>query len=245
MASIGEAAWKLSFELSPIILNNGIAAQIPGGMLPIIALTQAVSFATGLLSGGDLTDLDSYFAHFKPAAGATLIENAIGKYPFASQVVAANAIIAQPLRVSMIMDCPARGPFAYFTKLATLTALQATLSAHSNLGGTYTVLTPTYFYTNTILTGLREVGNPDSKQPQIRWQFDFEKPLLTEEQAQQAQNNLMNKLTNGLRITGQPSWSTISNAVGLPPSLATLSLAPSASGTAASSVANGILQGTP
>ena len=31
--------YKLGFEVSPVILCNGIAQSIPGGMLPIVALT--------------------------------------------------------------------------------------------------------------------------------------------------------------------------------------------------------------
>ena len=40
--------YKLGFEISPVILCDGIAQAIPGGMLPIVALTQSASFVTGL-----------------------------------------------------------------------------------------------------------------------------------------------------------------------------------------------------
>ena len=54
--------YKLGFEVSPVILCNGIAQSIPGGMLPIVALTQSASFVTGLLGGAfNLTDIDKYF----------------------------------------------------------------------------------------------------------------------------------------------------------------------------------------
>ena len=43
--------YKLGFEISPVILCGGIAQAIPGGMLPIVALTQSASFVTGLLGG--------------------------------------------------------------------------------------------------------------------------------------------------------------------------------------------------
>ena len=65
--------------------------------------------------------------------------------------VAANAVITDPLRINIRMDCPAKGNGEYVTKLATLTALQATLSAHNAAGGLYTIATPSFIYTNTIL----------------------------------------------------------------------------------------------
>ena len=64
--------YKLGFEISPVILCDGIAQSIPGGMLPIVALTQSASFVTGLLGGAmELTDLDKYFCHWRAAQGAT------------------------------------------------------------------------------------------------------------------------------------------------------------------------------
>jgi hypothetical protein len=49
----GLAVFKLAFQLSPILLCNGIATDIPGGVLPIIAITEASHFVLGLLSGTD------------------------------------------------------------------------------------------------------------------------------------------------------------------------------------------------
>ena len=43
--------YRLGFEISPVILCNGVAEAIPGGMLPIVALTQSASFVTGLIGG--------------------------------------------------------------------------------------------------------------------------------------------------------------------------------------------------
>ncbi len=241
--SSGLAAYKLAFQLSPIILTGGAAGLIPGGMLPIISLTEAVNFTTGLLSGGDLPDLDSFFANFQPVPGASIISNQVGEYPFANQRVAANAIIAQPLTVSLRMICPVRNPLGYAAKLATMMALQATLSSHNNSGGTYTVATPSYFYTNCIMTDMKDVTSGASKQSQVTWQLDFRQPLLTLAEAAQAQNSLMSKISGGTAIEGQPTWSGLMPTVGVPPSLAAPSLIPAASGTPGSGVAASLAAG--
>lgn len=97
--------YKLGFEISPVILCDGVAQSIPGGMLPIVALTQSASYVSGLMGGATgLTDLDKYFCHWSAAAGTTMVDYDIGRYPFANQKVAANALLAQPLRVSMLMN---------------------------------------------------------------------------------------------------------------------------------------------
>lgn len=236
-SSIGEAAYKLGFQLSPIILVGGIATGIPGSMLPIIAITEAVNFTTGLLSGADDLDLNNFFANFKPIPGSSLIDNQIGQYPFANQAVAANAIIAQPLRISLLMECPVRAPFGYPAKLATMIALQKVLAQHNASGGVYTVATPVYFYDNCIMTGMRDVTGGDSKQVQWAYQIDFEQPLLTENQAAQAQNSLMSRISNASQISGQPSYSGLPPTVGVPPSLATGTLVPAASGASGSTIA--------
>lgn len=235
-ASAGQTAFKLAFQLSPIILTNGIASNIPGGMLPIISLTEALNFTDGLISGANPIDLDNFFANFEPLPGATLIDQEIGHYPFANQAVAANAVIAEPLKVSMRMTCPAREKLGYAVKLATMIALQTALAQHNGSGGTYTVATPSYFYTNCLMTGMRDVTEGESNQPQYVWELDFEQPLLTLQQAQQAQNSLISKITSGTSISGQPAWSGLATTVGQPPSLAASSVIPAASGAGGAGV---------
>lgn len=83
--------YKLGFEISPVILCDGVAQSIPGGMLPIVALTQSASYVSGLMGGAiELTDLDKYFCHWRAAPGGTMVDYDIGRYPFANQAVAAN-----------------------------------------------------------------------------------------------------------------------------------------------------------
>lgn len=218
----GLYGYKMSFELSPVILTGGIASLI-GGYLPIIALTESLSFVNGLLSGGTSASPDDFFANFQPLSGSTLIELQVAEFPFANQAVAANAIITQPLNISLLMTCPARGPGGYFTKLATMSALAAALTAHNAQGGTYTVATPSYIYTDCLLVKLTDVSTGDTIQRQSKYQWDFRQPLLTLQQAAQAQNSLMSQLTAQTPINGTPSWSglpTTLSGVGSPLNIA-------------------------
>lgn len=244
--NIGLAAFKLSFNISPIILTGGgVANLIPGGMLPIISITEALNFSVGLLSsGGDDIDLDSFFCYFQPLSGSTFIDQQIGQYPFANQAVAANAVIAQPLSISMEMICPVRQPFGYATKLATMTALQNTLAQHNASGGTYTVATPSRFYDNCVMLRMVDTSGGSSKQVQERWRLDFIQPLLTLQQADQAMNSLMGKISNGVPLGGDPpAWSGPNPTVGNPSSLAGPGVVPALSGAAGGSVSGPLFGG--
>jgi hypothetical protein len=233
-------AFKLTFQLSPIILTGGVAALIPGGMLPIISITESLSFPLGLLSGGssDL-GLDDFFANFEPIPGGTLEDQQIGTYPFANQQVAANAVIRQPLSISMIMICPVRPNVGYLTKIATMTALKSVLDQHNSTGGTYTVSTPANFYDNCLMTKMTDVSSGQSKQVQDRFRLDFVQPLLTLQAAQAAQNNLMGQISGGTMVSGDPpAWSAPPPTVGAPSSLAGVSAVPALSSPSGASVAS-------
>ena len=208
MLSPGLAEFKLSFQLCPIFLVGGIASQMPGNTLPIISITQSQDFSFGVLSASNDINLDGYFANFQPMPGSTLIDNQIGMYPFANQAVAANAIIAMPLTISMLMLCPVGNNTGYSGKLATMIALQAALKQHNASEGTYTVITPSYYYSNCIMTGMKDVTGAQTKQVQEAYQLDFVKPLLTLEDAQAAQNNLMGKISGGVELSGDPPSAT-------------------------------------
>ena len=106
-----------TYRISPIILVGGIAGGFVGGAVPIVTYLQPDMFRTLLDTGtGDLT-YDNFFAHFDPLPQASLIENQIGEYPFANQTVAANAIIVQPLRVSLRMIATVKPPNKIVTLL--------------------------------------------------------------------------------------------------------------------------------
>jgi hypothetical protein len=213
--------FKLGYQISPIILTGGIATDV-GGILPIVALTEGVSAIMGLLGGNIPTSLDDFFANFIVLPGGTLIEQDLGRYPFANQATAANAVITDPLTVSVRMDCPANNSGGYVSKLATLTALQAALSAHNAAGGLYTVATPGFIYENLLMRRLSDISGAGSKQVQYQWQFDFEQPLVTLQAAQQLYSSLINKITGGTQLSGILSWSSISNtAMGIGNSVVT------------------------
>lgn len=234
LESIGRQLYRLSFEASPIILQGGVASGIPGGYLPIVAITEAINFTTGLLSGAtaDLT-IDNMFAHFRPLAGSTLVANRIGKYTFANQTVAANAIIADPLHVSLLMVCPAKGEGGYATKFATMIALQKVLQSHSVKGGSYVVVTPSGYWPNALLLSLTDASSGDGKAPQETWRWDFEQPLISLTDASQVQNQLMSKITNGLPTDGSTSGPNVTP--GEPPSGAAAVTAPVSSNLAGTS----------
>lgn len=234
--SAGRTAYQLTFEISPIMLTNGLATFMPGGMLPIISLTQSVDFIAGVLGGGGPASLDDYFAHFNPLPGTSLIKpQKFATFPLANQATAANAGIAQPVNISMMMIVPATGPGGYATKLATMTLLKAMLDLHNSQGGTYIVATPSYFYTDCVLLDVRDVSSAESKQPQYRWQWDFFQPLISISDVQTVENAAMSKITAGLPTDG--SQFGLGQAVNAPPTLAGVSVVPAASGTGAAGIA--------
>jgi len=229
--SVGSSAFQLAYQVSPIILVGGVAQSIPFGMLPIIAVTEAANFVLGILNGQVSPSLDDFFAQFQVLPGGTLINNQFGKYPFANQTVASNAVIAEPLALSMLMICPVRQDGGWTAKLATMSALKATLDAHNQSGGTYTVATPSYIYTGLLMSGFRDVSNSASKQMQWLWQIDFEKPLVSQADAGAALNSLMNKLSAGLPAGTDPvSWAGQATNVGSTATTGAGSLLPSAQG---------------
>lgn len=204
--------YNLAFQVSPIILHNGIVSQASGGLLPIIGLTgQLSAFAQGVVTNG--IGLEDFYATFLPLPGANVINNAIGTYPFANQQVAANAIIAQPLNISFIMHSPVRDKGGYLTKLAVFTALRNSLQAHCDAGGTFHVATPAYIYTDCILTAMTDITGGSTKQQQVQWQIDFVKPLVTQSDASAAFGSLISKLTAGSPLTS-PTWSGPLTAAG-------------------------------
>lgn len=195
--------FALQYEISPIMLVNGIAGQ--NQSMPLIYITDGQGAGDTLTS---ISDINQFFAKYVPLPGSTLVQNEIAQYPFANQQVAANAIIAQPLTISMMMICPATPQIPYSQKQSILTSLTQSLQQHNALGGLYNINTPAYLYTFCIMTGMRDVSSSDTNQVQLRYQLDFQQPLVTLAAAQQAQTNLMQTITNGGTINGTPSWST-------------------------------------
>jgi hypothetical protein len=216
-------AIQLSYQVCPIVLQGGVSAQVPGGMMPILNVFGAQVGAGG--GGGnvnalglpfDLTDLDDAFGAFNVLPGGTLVNQQIAKYPFANQSVAANATIREPLTISVIMDAPMRGRNAWQVKNTIMSALKATLDRHNNLGGTYTVVTPAYMYTDLIMVSLTDNSRGSNSLPQNAWRFDFEKPLVALADLQGAQNQLMQKITNGTPTDAHQSGPQVGTTTSLP-----------------------------
>lgn len=178
---------QLSYQVCPIILTGGVASNIPGGTLPILSLFMAVDF-----SG----DLDDSFASFNVLPGGQLVLQEIAKYPFANQYVAANAVIRQPLTLSVIMDTPMRGPKAWANKQSIFTALKGILENHNNTGGTYTVMTPAYMYDNMVMISMTDNSRSNNSLPQNAWRFDFERPLVAMQELTSSLNVFNNNINS-------------------------------------------------
>jgi len=209
MSSIGQTAFSVVYEDAPIIFQDGIA-QFLGGYLPVTLITEVFD-VPGIVNG-------ELFAKYKPIPGGTLAEWQIAEYPFASLQVAANAQIQQPLKISMMMICPAQNNGGYIFKQAILTALKIAVESHILSGGSFTVITPAFTYTNCLLTAIRDITPPTDKQVQYLFQWDFVQPLITASGAQQVLSNLMSKFDGGLPATfdinspwGQSTSTQVSN----------------------------------
>ncbi|GAB7412115.1 hypothetical protein [Enterobacter asburiae] len=193
-------AFRLAFEISPILLVDGIAASIPGGTMPIAVLTEGVSIVDGLLHG-EIADQSTAFT---PMAGTTLVQQDIGTLNFYNMVTAANSVVNRPNRVIMQMMRPASTKNGgYATKGITFAALKLALDKHNQSGGYYVVMTPSYIYTGCLMRAMIDVSgfSEQNKQVQHTWQLEFEQPLLSISQVDAALGGLMSKFDSGMPTT--------------------------------------------
>jgi len=201
MTSLAKSVFTAAYEIAPIWLVGGLADYV-GGYVPITLLTEIVD-VPGLSS-------KEFFAHYKPLPGGTLAKWQVAEYPFANFATAANAVVQQPLEISMLMACPAQTGGGYLFKQAILTALQFAIQKHITTGGTFTVITPAFTYANCLLTGIRDITPAGDKQVQYMFQWDFVQPLITTSQSQSVLGGLMNKVSNGLETTA--TWTQAPSA---------------------------------
>jgi|AGFT01.1.fsa_nt_gi hypothetical protein len=190
-------AFKLAFEISPILLVDGIAASIPGGVMPIAVLTEGVSIVDGLLHG----ELSEQSAAFTPMAGTTLIQQDVGNLNFFNMVTAANSVVNRSNRVLMQMIRPASTKGGgYAAKGITFTALKLALDKHNQSGGYYVVMTPSFIYTGCLMRSMIDTSgfSEQNKQVQHTWQLEFEQPLLSISQVDSALGSLMSKFESGM-----------------------------------------------
>src|SRR3974377_623693 len=205
---------QLRFQVCPIILTGGAAAQVPGGMIAMLQLFSGTGGTNSLGLPFDIGDLDDAFGAFNVLPAGNLVNQQIAKYPFANQSVAANATIREPLTISIIMDAPMRGPSAWSRKQTIMTALKATLDNQNNLGGKYIFLIPAYMYENLIMLSLTDNSRGNNSLPQNAWRFDFEKPLVALEDLQGAQSQLMSKITGGSPTGGNTTGVQVGSTTG-------------------------------
>lgn len=192
------SAFKLAYELSPIYLVNGIAENIPGSTLPIVAITEGLSFVNGILKG---SVNEPNAAHFMPVPGTTLINQEVAEINFFDQVTAANATITRNKTVSMQMVRPvSTTDGGYATKGLSYVALRAALERHNEMGGWYNVLTPACLYTGCLLQRLIDVTpfSEENKQVQFTWRFEFTQPALTQASVTDSLNGLFGKIRRGI-----------------------------------------------
>jgi hypothetical protein len=198
-AQSNRSAFDLSFQISPILLQNGIVTA-QGNIAPITDYT-----------GGSPASLDDAFARYLPMPGSTLISQTVATYPFANQAVAANATIQQPLTISLMMIVPVNTPGGYLKKLSLFSGLQASLQQHNAAGGTYIIATPAFVYSYVIMVSMTDVtpqvSADGNKQLQSAYQLDFIQPLVTSAALAAQQGALFQAVTNGNKIVGPPSYS--------------------------------------
>jgi hypothetical protein len=219
---------KARYQVAPIILTGGIASMVTGNAVSLLTLTQPnllpmagndstlrqnlitalqlnnPSFANAYLPPDN--DLDDAFGAFTVLPGGTLCVNTVPKYPLASMTMAANAIVREPINISLIWDTPMRGPNAWISKLTTMIALKAVLDLHNNAGGMYTVMTPAFYYDNLILTSLADNSRGGNPLPQNAWRFDFERPMIvTTDDVTADLNMLTSLLTRGVKTVAKTS----------------------------------------
>jgi hypothetical protein len=200
------AAYDAAFQQSPIILSGGIFSSALGG---VMALSGLVSTVVNDLTGSDLLPTVRYV----PLPGATVINNTVATYPFANRFVAGNAVIRNPKNVSLMMIAPVNSVGGYLLKTATFMALQSSFEAHTAAGGTFHVMTPSYPYFDCLMTTMTDVTSGEGKQQQIMWQIDFVQPLVTQQQAQTANNGMMSMISGGQQLMTS-SWSSAASVAG-------------------------------
>ena len=94
--------YTIAFQVSPIILEGGMVADFPGGLLPIVALLGGLGLVQSAIAGQGV-GLNDFSFYFRPMPGSTIINQSVATYPFANQRVAANATIQEPTNISLTL----------------------------------------------------------------------------------------------------------------------------------------------
>ncbi len=194
LSAIGRPAFDIVHELSPILLKNGIAENRAEKLMLIGEITQP-------LPPLPFSQNDGFFAHWKTIGGGSLMQNTVAQYPLANQATAGNAVIQQPVNISMLMYCPATGTYDVALRKMFISNIMTSINLHIRLGGLFVVYTPFFIYDNCILIGIRDASEGSVPELQNALIFDFIRPMIMDEQeAETAQNSFMSKITNGQKI---------------------------------------------
>ena len=202
--------FRRDYQLAPILLVGGIANRTAqNGTMTILTLTEGSETV-------NYPNESDYFAHFKPLPGGTLVDFSAAEYPFASMNMAANAMVQNALKFSLLMTCPPRtNPrISYPSVQAIITRIQRQMTAHVLAGGVCTVATPATIYQNCLFLSLRDASSAGDKTVQNAFVWEFLQPLITQQAAEQVYNNLYNKLANGLPTSNPPTNSGLATSTG-------------------------------
>ena len=191
-------SYELAFLRSPIILVDGIAS-FQGGYMPIIELTEFLNvldiIKNVVTTGSPLKDM---YGVFQVQGGTTLLQYANGEYPFQNVATAVNYQIKLPNQIVFEMLTPFKKFGDPFNQLPIMTVLIQALERHRAMGGYYMLLTPSKIYTSCLLNAITQVDYESDKQLQMAWMWAFTEPLLTEEAAEKAYSDIMDKIAGKL-----------------------------------------------
>lgn len=213
------SAFYYAYEASPIFLTGGIVNSMidqAGGVtesasafnlfgtsvnwvqgvsnlgIPIVAITETLT----VLGNIDIPAQPLFT--FRPLPGGSIWKSEVAEMPFFTNQIAAVSQVQQPLNISLVSYCPANKDTTFALKLATFEALRWVIQQHVNNGGTFTVATPSYLYTDCLLTNIVDISDGTSNQSQVAWQWDFVQPLLTFPDLTSQLNKIIGSVSSGI-----------------------------------------------
>ena len=171
-----------TYEINPVILTGGIA--------------------TG--DGLKISDLLGWsknkpFAYFKVLDGTQQLSYSIAEHPVYNLETAATAVMRNPLTIQFLMVVIKSESHPLQLQHDKMVKFIDQLRLHAKKGGLFTLATPFYPYTNTIITEIMQANIEDVKFGlQNGLHLTFRKPLVDLEDAANAYNEQMNRLDKGL-----------------------------------------------
>lgn len=192
----------------PIFLTGGIVQQWFGfpsyTPIPIILFTEPEGIAQQLL-GGDWRQIDmaTLWANWlciqeNPLTYETQL------YPVANRETAASSQMRVPSDISyrLITDAPI--PANEALRIGNWSSFETILKNHTDLGGTFALITDSFFYQNCILKNVSK-ADPDPSQKAIQWRVDFSRPLVKRKSFTGAYSSLAQSLNGELPSSSEPS----------------------------------------